>query len=124
MHSCRYSLRNVIGGTGCRRCLRRAHRRFLASINVDFTHLRRRKISPMITELAVTFGAPLHDNSRFISGLCLGGRNVGCIFCRSVFHLPSVGIAIGTAMRSMYIMGNELKSDTLFSRAFTPCLDR
>lgn len=122
MHSCRYSLRNVIGGTGCRRCLRRAHRRFLSSMNMDFTGLRRRKISPIMTHVGVTFGAPLGDNSRFISGLCVGGRNVGCMFCRSVFQGDSSGMIIGSAMRAMYIIGKHLDSDRLFSRVFTPCL--
>lgn len=122
IHSCRYSLRNVIGGTGCRRCLRRAHRRFLLDTNIDFTKLRRRKMSPMITHVGVTFGAPLEDNSRFISGLCVGGRNVGCIFCRSVFHTSSNGIYLGNVIRAMYIIGKQLDSDRLFSHLFTPCL--
>lgn len=118
IHSCRYSVRNVIGGTGCLRCARRAHRLFLASLNIDFTHLRRGNISTMITHVGLRCGAPLHYSSIFISGLNIHGRNLHCVFSRTVRHGSSNHLYFLTAIRLIDLVGNGLNIDRSCSHTF------
>ncbi len=119
IHSCRYSLRNVIGGTGCRRCCRRAHRSFLIRGGVDFTRLRRRKVSFIITHISVTCGFPLHSHSDFIYRVSLHRRNIGCIFSRQVCHLPSEGLYGIKQFSYIYLSRKQLTGGLVLSRFFS-----
>lgn len=116
IHSCRYSLRKIIGGSGCRRCVRRAQRRFLRSLNRGFKGVRRGKISKFMSQMRVRCGASLGDNSDCVSYLGTCGGKIGLMFRRSVCETSSGTLTAGKVIRSIVIRGKGLAHNRCFSR--------